>query len=171
MQKWHVKSKRISNVIYNWCHYNDLIVGTMASQISSLTIVYSTVYSGADKRKHQSSVSLTFVLGIHRWPVNSPHKGPVTRKMFHWWRHHGYMVWFSPEVLFLPMPASLLQVFMTTIYFNLSQWHLRCTWNGSWSVISRALKNLWHSTGSEKSFSTFLLSPRLKVDIRERTLV
>ena len=54
----------------------------MASQITSLTIVYSLVYSGADQRKHQSSASLAFVRGIHRWPVNSPHKGPVTRKMF-----------------------------------------------------------------------------------------
>ena len=51
------------------------------SQISSLQI-YSTVYSGADHRKHQSSASLAFVRGIHRWPVNSPHKGPVTRKTF-----------------------------------------------------------------------------------------
>ena len=55
---------------------------TMASQITSLTVVYSIVYSGADQRKHQSSASLAFVRGIHRWPVNSPHKGPVTRKMF-----------------------------------------------------------------------------------------
>ena len=55
---------------------------TIASQITSLTIVYSTVYSDADQRKHQSSVSLAFVLGIHRGPVNSPHKWPVTRKMF-----------------------------------------------------------------------------------------
>ena len=39
-------------------------------------------HSGADQRKHQCSVSLAFVWGIHRWPVNSPHKGPVTRKMF-----------------------------------------------------------------------------------------
>ena len=54
----------------------------MASQITSLAIVYSTVYSGADQRKHQSSASLAFVRGIHRWPVNFPHKGPVTRKMF-----------------------------------------------------------------------------------------
>ena len=57
-------------------------MGAMASQITSLTIVYSTVYSGADQRKHQSSVSLAFVRGIHRWPVNSPLKWPVTRKMF-----------------------------------------------------------------------------------------
>ena len=63
-------------------HYDDVIMTTMASQITSLTIVYSTVYSGADQRKHQSSASLAFVWGIHRGPVNSPHKWPVTRKMF-----------------------------------------------------------------------------------------
>ena len=57
-------------------------MGTMASQVTSFTIVYSIVYSGPDQRKHQSSASLAFVRGIHRGPVNSPHKGPVTRKMF-----------------------------------------------------------------------------------------
>ena len=62
-------------------HYNDVIAGAMASQITSLTIVCLTVYSGADQRKHQSSASLTFVMGIHRWPLNSPHKSSVTRKM------------------------------------------------------------------------------------------
>ena len=64
-------------------HYNDFIMSAMASQITSLTIVYSTIYSFADQRKHQSSASLAFVRRIHRWPVNSPHKGPVTRKCFH----------------------------------------------------------------------------------------
>ena len=63
-------------------HYGDVIMGAIASQITSLTIVYSTVYSGADQRKHQSSASLAFVRGIHRGPVNSPHKWPVTREMF-----------------------------------------------------------------------------------------
>ena len=63
-------------------HYNDVIMGAIASQITSLTIVYSTVYLGADQRKHQSSASLAFVRGIHRWSVNSPHKWPVTWKMF-----------------------------------------------------------------------------------------
>ena len=57
-------------------------MGAMASQITSLTIIYQTVYSGADQRKHQSSASMTFVRGIHRWPVNSPRKWPVTWKMF-----------------------------------------------------------------------------------------
>ena len=55
---------------------------TMASEITSLTIVYSTIYSGANQRKLQSSASLAFVRGIHRWPMNSPHKWLVTRKMF-----------------------------------------------------------------------------------------
>ena len=63
-------------------HYIDVIMSTMASQITSLTIVNSTFYSGADQRKHQSSASLAFVWVIHRGPLNSPHKWPVTRKMF-----------------------------------------------------------------------------------------
>ena len=63
-------------------HYIDVIMGAMASQITSLAIIYSTVYSDVQQRKHQSSASLAFVWGIHRSPVNSPHKGPVTRKMF-----------------------------------------------------------------------------------------
>ena len=55
-------------------HYNDVTMDAIASQITSLTIVYSTVYSDTDQRKHQSSASLAFVRGIHKWPV--------TRKMF-----------------------------------------------------------------------------------------
>ena len=66
----------------NMIHYDDFIMGAMASHFTSLTIVYSTFYSGADQRKHQSSMSLVFVQGIHRKPANSPHKWPVTRKMF-----------------------------------------------------------------------------------------
>ena len=63
-----------------------------ASQITSLTIVYSTVYSGADKKNYQISASLAFVREIHRGPVNSPHKWPVTsgnaENVSIWWRHH-----------------------------------------------------------------------------------
>ena len=57
-------------------HYRDVIMDTMASQITSLTVVYLTVYSDADQRKHQSSALLAFVWGIHRGPVSI------------WWRHH-----------------------------------------------------------------------------------
>ena len=63
-------------------HCNDVIMGAIASQITSLTIVFSTVYLDTDRRKHQNSASLAFVRGIHRRPVNSPHKWPVTRKVF-----------------------------------------------------------------------------------------
>ena len=81
---WSIyKSFRIdSRTFVPMPHYNDVIMGVMASQITSLTIVNSTVYSGAYQSKHQSSASLAFARGIHRGPVNSPHKGPVTRKMF-----------------------------------------------------------------------------------------
>ena len=50
-------------------HYTDVIMGSIASQITSLTVVYSTVYSDADQRKYQSSASLAFVRGIHRRAV------------------------------------------------------------------------------------------------------
>ena len=63
-------------------HYYDVIMGPIASQITSPTIVYSIVYSDADQGKHQSSASLAFVRGIHRGLVNSPYKWQVTRKMF-----------------------------------------------------------------------------------------
>ena len=62
-------------------HYDDVIMRATASQITSLTIVCSTVYLDTDHKKHQSSASLAFVRGNHRKPVNSPHKWPVTRKM------------------------------------------------------------------------------------------
>ena len=72
----------ISSHNIDCAHYDDVKMGVMASQITSLTIVYSTVYSDADQRKHQSSASLAFVWGIHRGSANSPHKWPVTRNLF-----------------------------------------------------------------------------------------
>ena len=69
---WVDKSSCLS---CQFIHYRDIIMGTMAYQITTLTTVYSTVYSDSDQRKHQSFGSLAFV------PVNSPHKWPVTWKM------------------------------------------------------------------------------------------
>ena len=81
-------------------HYNDVIMGVMAFQITNITIVYSTAYSDDDQRKYQSSASRAFVRGIHRWPVSSPHKGPVTRKCFHLmtWSCYGFAVKRNPVV-------------------------------------------------------------------------
>ena len=80
----------------------------IASQITSLRIVYSTVYSGADHRKHQGSASLAFVRAIHRWPVNSPHKGPVTRKMFHLMASSWFVKTLSVRAIFTSIVLVLL---------------------------------------------------------------
>ena len=77
-----INFSEMSITIHSFSYYSDVIIGAIASQITRLTNVYSTVYSGADQRKHQSSASLAFKRGIHRRPVNSPHKWPVTREMF-----------------------------------------------------------------------------------------
>ena len=83
-RQWFVYAAQVMQRL----HYSDVIMGAMASQITSLTIACSTVYSGTDQRNHQSSASLAFVRGIHRWPVNSPHKWPVTENVSIGWRHH-----------------------------------------------------------------------------------
>ena len=101
----------------NWAHWR---LKSPASRLFTQAVI-----QGADQRKHQSSASLAFVLGIHRWPVNSPHKGPVTRKMFPfddvinfrcvrariimqgwrfrflWHECHGHKVWFIQGVTWI----------------------------------------------------------------------
>ena len=70
----------------NFVHYHDVIMGAMASHITSLTVVHS----GANQRKHQSSVSLAFVRGIRRWPVNSPaQRASNAENVSIWWRYNG----------------------------------------------------------------------------------
>ena len=78
----HVDDNTWTTTRQSIIHYNDVIMGAIASLITSLAIVFSAVYLDTDQRKHQSSASLAFVRGIHRRPGNSPHKWPVTRKMF-----------------------------------------------------------------------------------------
>ena len=87
------------------------MMSAMASQITSLAIVYSTVYSRCRSKKHQSSASLAFFREIHRWPVNSPHKGPVTRKMSshylnQWWLDY-WRIYASLGLSELTWPISL----------------------------------------------------------------
>ena len=63
------------------CQYSHVIISTVGFQITGVSIVCPIFCWDADQRKHQSSASPDFVRGIHRWPVDSPHKEPVTRKM------------------------------------------------------------------------------------------
>ena len=119
-------------------HYNDVIISVMASQFTSLTIVYSSVYSGADQRKHQSSGSLVFVWGIHRWPMNSPHKGLVTRKNVSiWWRHHVVNMCKSTAMNITPRAVWMfLEIYQFVYRVNVyviaghyePVWHQSITW-------------------------------------------
>ena len=87
--KWPVTRKKFPFdyvIILTWprnLHYSNVIMSAMASDINGVLVVCSMVYSGADQRKHQSSASQALGRGIHRWPVDSPHKRPVTQKYFH----------------------------------------------------------------------------------------
>ena len=105
-------------------HYCDVTMTMMASQITSLTVVYLIVYSDADQRKHQSAALLAFVRGIHRWPVNSRHKGPVTRKNVSiWWRRHDWLV--SADLIIMPyrcMPTHNEQWACTASRSSLFTW-------------------------------------------------
>ena len=89
----------------------------LASQITSLTVVYSIVYSGVNQIKHQSSASLAFVREIHRGPVNFPHKWPVTRKMFPF--DDVIMYYSSLTIITVKAPNLALQEIITyNAYWN-----------------------------------------------------
>ena len=107
-------------------HNNNVIMGAMAFQTTSLTIVNSSVYSGTYQRKHQSSASLAFVRGIHRWPVNSPHKGPVTWKNFLFddvimftLRCVFYVIWYWVE---LPTSSGYFTYSCGILRLSLTRW-------------------------------------------------
>ena len=103
-------------------HYDDVIMDWIASQITSLPVVCSIVYSDVNQRKHQSSASLAFVREIHRGPVNFPHKWPVTRKMFpfddvimeHVRRGMNPLSCSSYE----PLPSGIMLTLLCHIYWN-----------------------------------------------------
>ena len=94
-----------------------ITMGAMASRITSLTIVYSTVYSSADQRKHQSPASLALVRGIRRGPVNSPHKWPVTRKILPF-----------DDVIMLPLKIHSY-IFPYRLYFLCWNYSLSSGWH------------------------------------------
>ena len=123
-------------------HYTDVIMGAMASQITSLTMVYSTVYSGADPRKHQSSASLAFVRGIHRSPVNPPHKWPVMRKIFPF---DDVVMW--PIVYHFYQRCGVCSLEPGTSWFISSYWLLR-----------QLVFTGWHFLWTSKSTSKLMTS-------------
>ena len=148
-------------------HYSDVTISAMAPQVTSLTIVYSTVYSGTDKRKHQSSASLAFVGGIHRWPVNSLHKRPVTRKMFPFddvimnWCNSGVQVPDIIQMLFLNYWTFKIKIIHHIAKSNNYYSILRCgglffkikksTTSHSWIFdIAKLMRNIFEVNAPEK---------------------
>ena len=123
-------------------HYNGVIMSAMTSRITSHTTVYSSDYSGGDQRKHQSSASLAFVTGIHRWPVNSPHKGPVTRKTFSF-----DDVIMSGDIQNLPSEYGSA----TTWPFNLTKW------STGWSLSSNTRRNIWQRIGNGENTNQWFI--------------
>ena len=139
-------------------HYCDVIMGAVASQITSPTIVYSTVYSDADQRKHKSSASLAFVRGIHQWPVNSPHKGrtSIAENVSIWWRHHVSCLSIGLSVLSRYsmgcLTVSPAPVWVRTSGPTIGKWY-RYEYRGR-----------WHSVG--KKSSTYVTTQVLKIAMK-----
>ena len=88
-------------------HYSDVLMSTMASQITSLTIVYSSVYSGADQRKYQSSASLAFEFPAltGEFPAQ---RASNAENVSIWWHHH------------LEFNSALLHLCVRIINFHIS---------------------------------------------------
>ena len=129
----------LTHFCYDDWHYDDVIMTMLASQITSLTVVYSIVYSGVDQSKHQSSASLAFVQEIHRGPVNFPHKWPVTRKMFPFddvimWENMCIYLFLLSSSNRKHGPFALCRV----RWGKWSSWFLcreTCIWLGTWFII------------------------------------
>ena len=123
-------------------NYIDVIMGTMASQITSLTIVWSTVYSGADQIRYQNPASLASVRVIHRWSVISPHKGPVKRKKVSiWWRHYVILTFHSVR------RSHLTRGFATPKAIH-TNFHVILSWIG-WLLYHDCLGIIWQSASSD----------------------
>ena len=126
-------------------------MGSIASHITSLATVYAIVYSDADQRKHQSSASLAFMRGIHRWPVNSPHKWPVTRKMFPFddascilkMRYFFYwnITWYVSTALYMCTMVNRHQA---------TNRHRRWLWSGCHMTIVQPICHYWYSHTATK---------------------
>ena len=121
-----------------WRH-NEQLMSPMTFQITSLTIVYSIVYSDADQIKHQSSASLVFVRGIHRWPVNSPaQKASNAENVSIWWRHHAPTTTITTPPTPSPLrnkmadisQATLQNAFSLMTLYEFQKWFY-------WSVVQR----------------------------------
>ena len=132
-----VSIRKVSEVPY----YIDVIMSVKSPASRLLTQPF---IHGAGQRKHQSSESLAFVSGIHRWPVNSPHKGPVMRKLFP----------FDDVIIPLMIVSPIRKIF--ELSFKAPSDALENLEN-SRSAMSIAI-NLWYKTHQIPKFGMILVS-------------
>ena len=132
---------------YHWhaafLHYGDVRMGAIASQITSLAIVYSAFYSGADQRKHQSSASLAFVWGNHRDRWIPRTKGQLRGKCFH--------LMTSSWPCYVP--------YRWLIYFHRYTFPWLCVWEGCIVIL------LAH----DKDLASLLTHPHTELPLRGKT--
>ena len=140
----HTAQTIVATGRYLW-HYIDVIMTTMASQITCLTVVYSTVYSDADQRKHQSSASLAFVWGIHRDRWIPRTKGQLRGKCFHlmtssWISNN---IWhYSTGCKFLTMPYRYPLLVRNSSY-NLAMKYSSVVFHYFFETIYTTPKHIW----------------------------
>ena len=118
-------------------HYSDVIMSAMASLLTCISIVCSIVCLGADQGKHQSSASLAFVRGSHRWPVQSPHpRASNAENITIWWHHHGPCCHKSPTVqllikcLFNPTTNKQPKLRIAGLFRGIHRWPVDSTNKG-----------------------------------------
>ena len=137
-------------------------MSVMMSEITGISFVYSTLCSGTDERKHQSSTSLAFVRGIHRWPGNSLHKGPVMLKMFPFDDFIMDKSKMVQAIAWQTVAAAISKLFMTSMishHLLLTRWSLEKSWGNFSITILRVL--IW----SHPSMSIYLGKQQLLLQI------
>ena len=96
-------------------HYSDVITSTMASPIIGISIICTPFCSGADQRKYQSSASLAFGKGIHRWLVFFPtQRASNAENVSIWWRHHGIAI--NAPHSHNPQHNEISKIFLASIW-------------------------------------------------------
>ena len=115
VHKERVVKGTMSEELFKLFHYNDVIMRAITSQTTSLTIVYSTVYSGANKRKHRSSASL------------AAHRSSNAENDSIWWRHYAIMPHQNCDFMTI-LPQAMLDIMQfnyNTVIFSLQIAHNR----------------------------------------------
>ena len=156
-------------------HYDDVTMGVIASQITSLTIVYSIVYSDTDQRKRQSSASLAFVRGIHRGPVSSPHKWPVMRKIFPFYDvimpRTKYCACWSPCFVKCHYIVVIVLNDFWSVYINNPKWYFNMPYMISMIFVRKSSQHLLRlTTRVANSLSTPLI-PYIKIELIEHICI